>query len=354
MAAPILDAITIEGFKSIASIRDLPMRRMNVLIGANGSGKSNFIGVFKLLRELKEGRLQHYVGKAGGAERLLHVGSKTTSEIHIQLHLEARGAALDVRLTPTAGDNMIANVGLRMAQTPEPTEWGGTWLPPSMDRLMATWRSYHFHDTTDSSPMRKTSRLHDDEFLRGDGTNLPAFLRRLGRHHANANARIRNAIRQVAPFFDDFDLRPTRDDPDAIRLQWRHCQSDSLFEADALSDGTLRFIALATLLLQPIELRPDIILIDEPELGLHPAAINLLAALARSASVHTQVILATQSSLLLDHFEPEDVLVAERVRGATVFHRPDSARLASWLEDYTLGQLWEKNEIGGRPAKEVP
>ena len=91
---------------------------------------------------------------------------------------------------------------------------------------------------------------------------------------------------------------------------------------------------------------------DEPELGLHPYAITLLASLIRQASVDTQVILATQSPILLDHFEPEDVLVTERVNGGTKIARLNSEELKVWLEDYSLGQLWEKNELGGRPTKE--
>ena len=159
-------------------------------------------------------------------------------------------------------------------------------------------------------------------------------------------------IRQVAPFFRDFLLDPRRLNPDTIRLEWKHKGTDTYFDASSLSDGTLRFMALATLFLQPKPYKPSVILLDEPELGLHPSAITLVASLMQKASTESQVIVSTQSSLLLDHLEPEDVLVADRGDGATRFSRLDSARLQSWLEDYSLGQLWEKNEIGGRPAPE--
>ena len=157
-------------------------------------------------------------------------------------------------------------------------------------------------------------------------------------------------MQRVAPFFDDFRLEPLQLKPDDIKLEWRHKRSDQYFDASSLSDGTLRFIALATLFLQPEEFRPSVILVDEPELGLHPYAIEMLAALIRQASVTTQVIVSTQSSLLLDHFEPEDVLVANRVDDGTQITRLESPHLTKWLEDYSLGQLWEKNEFGGRPV----
>ena len=102
----------------------------------------------------------------------------------------------------------------------------------------------------------------------------------------------------------------------------------------------------------PKELRPSVILLDEPELGLHPYAITMLASMVKTASVETQIILATQSPILLDYFEPEDVLVANRVDGSTQFTRLSASELEVWLKDYSLGELWEKNEIGGRPAPE--
>lgn len=198
--------------------------------------------------------------------------------------------------------------------------------------------------------MRKTAKVDDNHFLRPDGSNLPAFLYFLRERHESSYSLIVRAVQRVTPFFDDFLLDPTELNRDYIKLEWRHKKSEQYFDASSLSDGTLRFIALATLFLQPEQYRPSVILIDEPELGLHPYAIEMLAALVRQASVSTQVIMSTQSSLLLDHFQPEDVLVADRVDGGTRLTRLESAQLEKWLEVYSLGQLWEKNELGGRPV----
>jgi len=205
-------------------------------------------------------------------------------------------------------------------------------------------------DTSPSSLVRKTAKVDNNRFLHEDGSNLAAFLYFLKEKHTDSYGLIQRAVQRVTPFFDDFRLQPRQLKPDDIRLEWRHRSSDQYFDASSLSDGTLRFIALATLFLQPEEFRPSVILVDEPELGLHSYAIEMLASLIRQASVSTQVIVATQSSLLLDHFAPEDVLVANRVEGGTQLTRLKSEDLAAWLEDYSLGQLWEKNEFGGRPG----
>jgi predicted ATPase len=198
--------------------------------------------------------------------------------------------------------------------------------------------------------MKRTADINDNRYLRPDGSNLAPFLFFLKQAHVESYNLIKGAIRQVAPFFDDFVLERQQLNPNKILLEWRHQGSEDYFDASSLSDGTLRFMALATLLLQPSQYRPSVILVDEPELGLHPFAITILSSLVKAASERTQVIVSTQSAFLLDHFRPEDVLVADRVDGGTRFTRPDPTRLASWLEDYSLGQLWEKNEIGGRPG----
>ncbi len=338
MASDAFRSITIEGFKSIRSIKDFPLRPINILIGANGSGKSNFLEAFVFLGAADAGELDSYVKRYGGADKQLHFGSKTTQEIYIRT--ESSGAySLIAHYFHTADDSLAGAV----------TEGGlwGEWGPrgPSFNR-------YRFADTGESSPLKKTNDVHNNRSLSRLGGNLAAFLYRLKLNHKESYDLIRKTVQQVAPFFQDFQLEPLELNRDTIKLEWRHFGSDGYFDASDFSDGTLRFIALATLFLQPVELRPSVILVDEPELGLHPFAIGLLASLIRQASMDTQVIVATQSPLLVDHFDPEDVLVADRANGATEVRRLERGPLAEWLKEYSLGQLWEKGELEGRPVPE--
>jgi predicted ATPase len=379
-----LDYITIRGFKSIASIDKLPLKACNVLIGANGSGKSNFIGVFEFLHAVLDGRLRNYVIEAGGAEKVLHFGSKTTREIYIRLSLSggfdepnptrSPSDFWELHFAPTTRDSLYISAEYShhpkngdsgrtvKAYTPRLDQDGeadiGTYQSALeteiqwMQTLVGGWRIYHLNDTSSSSPMRKTAKVDDNRFLRPDGSNLAAFLYFLHEREEASYRLIRRTVQRVAPFFDDFRLEPLRLKPDDIKLEWRHQNSDQYFDASSLSDGTLRFIALVTLFLQPKPYLPSVILVDEPELGLHPYAIEMLTSLIRAASTNTQVIVSTQSSLLLDHLAPEDVLVANRVGAATQITRLESAGLTEWLKDYSLGQLWEKNEFAGRPNPE--
>ena len=373
MSSLALDYITIRGFKSIASLEKLPLKPVNVLIGPNGSGKSNFIGVFAFLHAIREGRLRDYVTRAGGAEKVLHFGSKTTKEILIHLSFSNEVNQYELKLAPTEDDGLYPSSEMtsfwdkvRYPQKPfndfllarEQSREAGisdlklTKVPGWVRTRLGGWRLYHLHDTSSSSPMRKTAKVDDNVFLRPDGSNLASFLYYLREREETSYSLIRRTIQRVAPFFDDFRLVPLRLKPDDIKLEWKHKNSDQYFDASSLSDGTLRFIALTTLFLQSKEHLPSVVLVDEPELGLHPYAIGMLASLIRHASKDTQVIVSTQSSLLLDHFDPDDVLVANRVGSATEITRLEPAQLSDWRDDYSLGQLWEKNEFKGRPVPE--
>jgi predicted ATPase len=368
---PQVETLTVRGFKSIASIEELHLRDVNVLIGPNGSGKSNFIRVFAFLNAIREGRLQEFTAKEGGAERVLHFGSKQSQTLSIRIAFKDLTNQYSIELQPATDDRFVPTdervyywgdraehdrpwVGFPMGNGKEAgiSQSATSEVASFVQKHLDGWRLYHFHDTSISSPMKKSANVNDNAFLRPDGSNMAPFLYYLRERHGESYHVIRETIRRVAPFFKDFVLEPDRLNPAVMRLSWLHEHSDAYFDASSLSDGTLRFMALATLFLQPQVLRPSVILLDEPELGLHPYAIEMAASMAKSASESTQVILSTQSSLFLDHFEPQDILVADRSGGATRLTRLDGESYAAWLEDFSLGQLWEKNMFGGRPEKE--
>jgi len=363
-----LKHITIEGYKSIKSL-DLDLNPLNVLIGANGSGKTNFISAFKFLNQITEGNLNLHVKRSGGADSFLYYGQKTTNHLKITLNFGAN--IYDCKLIPTLNDSFIfeaEDVGFHNRNKYDNPLWRSlgsghqeTLLESNsltiderkiakyVLKYLKSWKVYHFHDTSDTAPVKRIGDLNDNLYLRSDAANLAAYLYRLKKTHTHHYQKICDTIQLVAPFFDDFILRPMPENENKIQLEWREKGSDYPFLAYHLSDGTLRFICLTTLLLQPD--LPSTILIDEPELGLHPYAINTLASLIKSAATRTQIIISTQSVPLVNQFNLEDLLVVNRKNQATVIERLKPEEFTSWLEDYSVGELWEKNVIGGRPSR---
>jgi predicted ATPase len=356
-----LNHVSFSGFKSIAEC-DLELNRVNILIGANGAGKSNFIAFFKFIKTILDSNLQRYVGQQGGPDSLLHFGRKKTSEIKASLSFRNKGYTF--ALEPTQDNHLMftqeAFIHNFEAMQPSSvhleTHVGhkrkfATFLYEYVVPVMKNWRVYHFQDTGDSSPLKTLQALNNNLYLREDGSNLAAFLYFLKEKYTNSYSEIVKTIRLVAPFFGDFLLRPSPFNDNQIELEWTEIGQDVPFKAYQLSDGTLRFIGLATVLLQPRELQPETIIVDEPELGLHPYAIKVLAALIKNAACNRQLIVSTQSVELLDEFEPNDIIVVERHNDASTFRRLESKDLSEWLEDYSLGELWKKNILGGRPSK---
>ena len=364
---PKLRRIKIQGFRSIKEMT-LELRPLNILIGANGAGKSNLIAFFKLVNELMGGRLQEHIGATGRATANLHFGPKRTPQLEAEMAFQTDNGTdtYRMRLFHAAGDALIfAEETLFFHQTgylePKVVPLGvghqetrigyaaeqDDPVAKTLRFLLNHCRVYHFHDTSPTAEVRQYCYTGNSRWLMPDAANLAAVLYKLKFTNETVYRRIVGTIRQVAPFFEDFDLEPTgsRD----IILNWRHRTSDRVFGPHQLSDGTLRSICLITLLSQPKDDLPILIVVDEPELGLHPYALGVVASLFQTASYHTQVLVSTQSSAFLDSFEPEDIVVVERNDEATEFARPDTDKLAAWLEDYSLGEIWEKNLIGGGP-----
>ena len=360
-----LHSLRVQGFKSI---RDqlLELGPINIFVGGNGAGKSNLIGIFHFLSSISRQELAIYTGQSGGANAILHYGRRRTANLALRIvfrdsHHENTYA---LRLVPTAEDGFLfenETTYYRDMNKYEHPYQGHTWVGHTEAQLakspgpiahyirdhLESYRIYHFHDTSPSAPPKQTCEIEDNRFFRTDASNLAAFLYWLQEKHPGHLRNIEDTVRQIAPFFKRFTLAPSRLNPSKIRLEWEEVGSDMYFSGNALSDGTLRFICLTTLLFQPK--LPPIVLIDEPELGLHPAAIQVLAGMLQSASAHTQLLVATQSVTLINQLDPEQVWVVDRVQGESQFRHLKEADMSSWLEEYSLGELWEKNVLGGRP-----
>jgi len=367
-----LTHMKLSGFKSIRDM-DLELKPMNVLIGANGSGKSNLISYLKMHNFAMTEGLQEFVGRSGGANTLLRYGAKTTPQIEGKFVFETDAGTNTYGMglwfaPPDALVYAEETVSFQRKDYPNPSGQlslgaghketaligaanEGNKTAKVALYVMSRWRVFQFHDTSETANIRLSAYIDDNHYLRSDAGNLAAYLHGLREANREYYDRIVATLRQIAPFFGDFVLEPTELDKNRIILNWRERDRDELFGPHQLSDGTLRSMALLTLLLQPEEKLPSVIIIDEPELGLHPYAIEVLASLLRSVSNQAQVIVATQSVGLVDHFEPEDIVVVDRKEGASAFSRPDEAGLREWLEDYSLSELWEKNLIGGRPSR---
>lgn len=359
-----INKIVVKGYKSIKE-QAVELLPINILIGGNGIGKSNFISIFTLIRNLYEQNLQNYILTKGGADCLLYMGKKETEHIGFDLFFAKRDQEAHNRFIVKLKE---AQDSLFIERVETAFNSGGVWHGQLheanrqessfkndytgqafyVNSLLREFEVYHFHDTGDRSPMKGKCNVEDNISLKSNGANIAAFLYYLKEKFPKHFARIEKTVASVSPFFDGFNLMPNRLNEQLIQLEWKQAGAvDTYFNAYQLSDGTLRFICLATLLLQPN--LPQTIIIDEPELGLHPVAVNKLASLIKKASAKTQIIISTQSVNLVDNFEPQDIIVVDRKDNATVFDRLDAESLEVWLKDYSLGEIWEKNVIGGQP-----
>ena len=348
-----MESIDIKGFKSIKELQ-LPLKPINILIGANGSGKSNFLSFFELLQNIYRKNLQGYVALNGGVDKFLYNGSKVTQEIEGKLTFSANSYSFTLK----KGENNLTfskeilsyydnNYEVSNFSTETYLHSSGMPRAEYIKNYLEEVRKYHFHDTGKNAPFHKTSNIKTDFlYLYSDGSNIAALLYKIKQEKPKTYNWILQTIQSIAPYFLDFVLNPNENG--YIELLWRNKFSEQLYNTYNFSDGTLRFIALTTLLLQPK--LPQTIIIDEPELGLHPFAIAKLAGLIKSASQRgCQIIVATQSVELINYFTPEDIITVDYKNGESVFERLDEASLAIWLEDFSLGELWKGNFINGQP-----
>ena len=372
---PSLKCVTIQGFKSIRNLEHFDLRPLNILIGGNGAGKSNFIDFFRMVRammalpipKLPHASLHAYIADGGGSDDFLFLGSGTTDAIHIEMSFGLHKYRFS--LAPTVDESFLIHDEARFYdggtsgwcalgsgnKTPallndkeQAGALGGKNISQYIFEAIASWKIYHFHDTGKLSPMRRSESIDDIAYLRFDGANIAPYLMALSQENKACYQHIIDTIRLVTPFFDNFVFRVTPQDK--VRLNWVQKGSDYPLKPQHFSDGTLRFIGLVTALLQPQP--PTTLILDEPELGLHPYAIEILAELLEAASRRMQIIVSTQSPALVDCFSPKDIVVVNRKDGASTFQHLDEDKLRLWLNDYTLGDLWRKNIAVAEPSYE--
>ena len=357
-----IQKISVEGFKSIQSLT-LNIDFVNVLLGANGAGKSNFLSLFSFLNHLAHGKLSSYVARNGFAHSFLFFSAKQTPRMCIDLYIDDIHYHTELSVNTYDDSFIFENEYILLPSTPHKIELKGR---PGESGLLTyrdieeyqfdildylkNIRVYHFHDNSDYANFKQAIALDASEYLYPNAQNIAAYLYRLRHEFPTYYHDIVTTIQTVSPFFHDFYLSPSGEqDNEKILLKWLHRNHDRPFSVNQLSDGTSRFICLTVLLLQPEQLRPNIIVLDEPELGLHPAALDVLADIIQKISQDNQIICTTQSVSFANHFMPENFIIVDRKNDMSTFQRLTGKHLQHWLNDYSMGDIWEKNLIGGGP-----
>lgn len=362
-----IKSVTIEGFRSLRSIQNLEFPQLTVLIGANGAGKSTLIRFFEMLSwMLKSQNLQEFVLQQGSGDDQFFMGARQTPRIHAEIQLETGSGFNDYRFDLThlsAGDTvMVLNEAYRYsdrkittkakwtelhevgkeARLPEQT----TKTAKTICNLLRQCSTYQFHDTSAKSAIRLRWDVSESFRLRSDGGNLAAVLLDLQTNDLQRYKLIIKQIQRVLPTFKHFVLEPVAG---KVELRWQGLHSDKIFGAHLTSDGSLRLFCLLTLLNLPPARLPDVMFFDEPELGLHPHAITLVADMLKRLSKKRQIFVATQSPYMVDCFELENIIVAENKQGETMLRNMPREKYQEWLDDdYMLSDIWLKDSVGGQ------
>ncbi|MDR0615282.1 MAG: AAA family ATPase [Synergistaceae bacterium] len=348
-----LSRISIKGYKSIDDC-DVQLKNLNILIGSNGAGKSAFIEFFNMINCMFDGCLQEYVASHGGPDAILRFGSGVTKQMELGLYFGK--SRYHAALRPTEDGRLVfSEERLTNDRYDNINICGGhfeTRIREYDSNISdVNCQAFHFNEFSAGSPIRHPQPVRQYEKLSQDGSNFAPYLYALKKSHFGDYIRIVKRLRIIAPFFDDFYLAPDENDPAVIRLRWLESGCDKPLGADLLSDGVLRFACLLAVFRYPKERRPDILLIDEPDLSLHPKALELLYHIINLVSNYRQVICSTQSTELLNKFSADDIIVLDKTGGKTLLYRIDEDELEEWLANKTITEMWANSIIGGLPSR---
>ena len=370
-----LESVHIEGFRSLADVTFRPRPGVTVLLGPNGGGKSNLIRFFEMMEAmLYRHSLAHFIGMNCGADDQLFEGGKRTPELSatIGLSREQKFYQYAFRLRLTPDDHfVVAEESLRGGESEDGATllWQARGNGSGETRITEIIRpdnegedqeaaqcfrafahdlgAYHFNDTSDYSVFNKLWDVNDWMRFRPDGGNLAAVLHAVSKYAPERYEQICRHIGRVIPGFRQFDIEERFG---RVMVRWTPDGSEKRLGPHLTSDGSLRFFALVTLLQLPREMLPRVIFLDEPELGLHPAGIDLVGGMIRSLSHHRQIVVATQSPRVVDGMGVEEIEVFEMKNRRTRLRAFGREEFRSWFEDgYSAGELWQKNLLGGHP-----
>ncbi len=357
--------LQIESFKSFKKL-ELEMRPLNVLIGPNAGGKTNFLDFFRFLREAFTDKLSEAVARRGGIRNLLYGEDKENLKFHITCHISDLTVCLQAEIAgPLTVEPRVIQEKIYIPEHPpkvllekkegKSPRFSLFQFPPPDNRSVAIYRligettHYAQFNTEPISAIRSPQTARGRTALAENGSNLTSVLQYLANklEYRPTWVRIKEILSIAYPNFEDIYFPAEGGDGNLV-LRWKERTFEKRdFSANFLSDGTLHFLCLLAILLNPAP--PPLICIDEPELGLHPALIRIIAELLKDAATRTQLVVATHSPELVSHLEPEDILIVENIKGATEMRRLSSDELKTWLKEYTLAELWLARDLGGNP-----
>lgn len=398
------DYIKIEGFRSFKKV-ELNLEPLSVLIGPNGGGKSNFMDLLALLAEAGSGQLANGILKRGGFHDIAF-GFDTSGEMRVELRfkellhpwrlaLQASGKKLDVvfrmvarafgtgvQVTeelvrqesaeePALSEEMVRRglvgsvfkgwsesgglvteersgvspIELAITQVRDPAKYPAA---SAVLKKLGEWAFYRDVDVGVQSAVRQPATIRPETRLLPDGSNLSSVFHEIQQEHSDDWADILEIFKTAYPEFVKLTVPASGGDGKVI-LRWfeRPFERQGGLSANLLSDGTLKLLCLVAILKNPVP--PPLICIDEPEVGLHPDWIELVAELMQSAAARTQLIVATHSPQIVAKLDPEQVIVTEKHDGETHLTRLNGKELEKWLDEFNLSDLWLAGHIGGRP-----